>query len=97
LEPNHLKTFIKNKSPLASIGEQFLQSVKNIDEIKLNKSISMFHDLNDLLIVFYNKGKLTNGDSNDSSSSKSNKTKKIYIKPTSFKKTKRNIFKESLL
>lgn len=90
LEPNHLKTFIKNKGPLINIGNQFLQSIKNIDSIKLDKSITMFHDLNDILIVFNDKPQLTNYPTNRSL------TKKIYINSNSFKKTKRNIFKDTV-
>ena len=90
LDPIYLKTFIKSKDPLSIIGNHFLQSIKNIDTIKFDKSISMFHDLNDLLIIFYNKGP-TNTQHNRSG------TRKIYINSSSFKKTKRNIFKDSPL
>lgn len=92
LDPIYLKTFIRNKDTLINIGNPFLQSIKNIDSIKFDKSISMFHDLNNLFIIFHNKNKdkLTNIDN----SSHDNKTKKIYINPNSFKKTKRNIFKD---
>lgn len=88
LDPIYLKTFIKNKDKLSNVGNQFLQSIKNIDTIKFDKSISMFHDLNDLLIIFYNKG--SNAPHHNIS-----ETRKIYLNPTSFKKTKRNLFKDS--
>ena len=88
LDPIYLKTFIKSKDPLSVIGSQFLQSVKNIDDIKFDKSISMFHDLNDISIIFYNKSSLTTADHNRLG------TRKIYIHSSSFKKTKRNIFKD---
>jgi len=92
LDPIHLKTFIRNKASLCDIGAPFLQSVKNIDAIRFDKCISMFHDLNNLLIIFYDKSSdLTNANR------LLNKTKKIYINPSSFKKTKRNIFKDSTL
>ena len=93
LDPIYLKTFLRNKAPLKDIGSPFLQSVKNIDAIKFDKSISMFHDLNNLLIIFYEKDKLTNG----LDLSSNNKTKKIYINSSSFKKTRRNIFKDNVL
>jgi hypothetical protein len=94
LEPIYLKTFLRNKALLKDIGSPFLQSVKNIDTIKFDKCISMFHDLNDLFIIFYDKdkGKLTNSSELDVSN---NRTKKIYINSSSFKKTKRNIFKDN--
>ena len=91
IDPIHLKTFIKNKDQLSVIGGNYLQSVKNIDTIKLDKCISMFHDLNDLLIIFYNKGAFTSSDPNRSG------TRKIYINSSSFKKTKRNLFKDKVL
>jgi len=93
LEPIYLKTFLRNKALLKDIGSPFLQSVKNIDAIKFDKSISMFHDLNNLLIIFYEKDKLTNG----LDPSSNNKTKKIYINSSTFKKTRRNIFKDNVL
>jgi hypothetical protein len=55
LEPTHLKTFLKNKN--SDIGENFLTSIKNLDTIKFEKSISLFHDINELLIIFHNKNK----------------------------------------
>ena len=89
IDPIYLKTFIKNKNSPALIGNNFLQSIKNIDTIKFDKCISMFHDLNDLLILFYEK---------DKSRDAYNKlTKKIYINPNSIKKTKRNIFKDNII
>ena len=97
LEPIYLKTFIRSKEPLVNIGNQFIQSIKNIDEIKLDKSISMFHDLNDLLIIFHDKSKLTNSSSTNISYRNKVKTKKIYLNLSSFKKTKRNLFKDNIL
>ena len=87
LDPIYLKTFIKSKDHLSVIGSNYLQSIKNIDTIKFDKSISMFHDLNDLLIIFYNKGPTPVYQNRLG-------TRKIYINSNSFKKTKRNIFKD---
>ena len=53
LEPIHLKTFLKNKK--SNIGAPFLQSIKNIHAIKFEKTITMFHDINEILIIFYPK------------------------------------------
>lgn len=97
LEPIYLKTFIRSKESLVSIGNQFIQSIKNIDEIKLDKSISMFHDLNDLSIIFHDKTNLTNSGSTNISYHNKIKTKKIYLNSSSFKKTKRNLFKDKML
>ena len=53
LEPIHLKTFLRNKNP--DIGANFLTTVKNLDTIKFEKSITLFHDINEILIIFRNK------------------------------------------
>ena len=61
-----------------NIGSQFLNSIKNIDTITFDKSISMFHDINNLYLVFYKKGPLVK---------KSGATKRRSL--SSFTKTKR--------
>lgn len=85
LEPIHLINFLKNKDK--NIGKPFLQSLKNIDSIKLDKTISMFQDINDIFIIFhqkiYNPLKTYN------------RTKKIIINSNTKKKTKRKELKET--
>ena len=82
IEPENLKTFLRTKN--TNIGTLFLQSIKNIDSIKFDKSISLFHDINEIIIIFHHKinNKLHN----------SSGTKKIIINPN--KKTKRKQYKE---
>jgi hypothetical protein len=93
LDPINLKTFMRNRASLVDIGAPFLQSVKHIDAIKFDKSISMFHDLNELFIIFYNKAApITHHNRHHNRSG----TRRIYINSSSFKKTKRNIFKDNL-
>jgi hypothetical protein len=90
VEPEFLKTFLKSKDK--NIGSSFLQSVKNIDTIRFEKSIAMFHDINDLIIVFHqrvNKNNTTN-----SSTDSNNRTKKVFINSNTKKKTKRKELKE---
>lgn len=101
IDPIYLKTFLKNKNKnkIELLGNNFLQSVKNIDTIKFDKCISMFHDLNDLFILFYDKSMNTTIHNRTSESSHGytnymNHTKKIFISPNTFKKTKRNGFKD---
>ena len=104
IEPINLKTFIKTKDTSLNIGNHFLQSITNIDTICFDKSIGMFHDINDLLIIYYDKN---NGNTNNSSNTNSingnntngnintkNNTRKIYINSNSLKKTRRNLFKD---
>ena len=76
LEPEYLKTFLKSKDK--NIGSSFLQSVKHIDSIRFEKSITMFHDINDLIIIFHPK-----------TISSDNRTKKVFINSNSKKMTKR--------
>lgn len=86
LEPIHLKTFLRNKNP--EIGEPFLQSIKNLDTIKFEKSITMFHDINELLIIFHQKNnKPIFSTSNVNNTS--NHTKKISINSNPNKRTKK--------
>lgn len=86
LEPIHLNNFLRNKDK--NIGNTFLQSVKNIDTIKFEKSISMFHDINNILIIFHQKILSKN-------SRNSNRTKKIFINSNTKKRTKRKELKEN--
>lgn len=83
IEPVHLNNFLRNKDK--NIGTSFLQSIKNIDTIKFDKSISMFHDINNILIIFHQK----------KISKDNNLTKKIFINSNTKQKTKRKEFKEN--
>jgi hypothetical protein len=89
IEPINLKTFLRNKNP--AIGAPFLQSIKHIDTIKFDKSISMFHDINELIIIFHQKK--CNADSTKKETS--NRTKKVFINSNPKKKTKKKEFKET--
>jgi len=67
LEPYNLKTFLK-KSPSVP---NYLTNIKNIEDIYFLPTIYMFQDLNDIILLFYEKqGHTTN----------KNVTKKIFIK-----------------
>jgi hypothetical protein len=65
LEPENLDIFLKN-----SKNYNFLSTIKNIDEIKWEKSIKMFRELNELCILFYKNNDLEQHH---------NTTKKIYL------------------
>jgi hypothetical protein len=90
LEPSYLKTFLKSSKK--NIGDLYLQSIKNIDTIKFDKSISMFHDINELFIIFHEKIYKPVHNTNIS-----NKTKKVFINSNTNKYTKRKLFKEIML
>jgi hypothetical protein len=88
--PENLNTYLRSKNE--NIGSLFLQSIKNIDSIRFEKSISLFHDINEIIIIFYQpnyKEYFTNSAHHNNSS-----TKKIFINP--LKKTKRKLFKGSI-
>lgn len=88
LEPINLKTFLKTKDK--NIGSIFLHSVKNIDSIKFDKSISMFQDINDLIIIFHQQI------NKQTFIGPKNYTKKVFINsPAAKKKTKRKEFKDT--
>jgi hypothetical protein len=83
LEPDEIKNYLKNDD-----ANNYLSIVKNIDTIIFDKSISMFHDLNDLIVIFYEKSKeLVKTNSN-------NTTKKIYLRCLNTKKTLKKRYKE---
>lgn len=84
LEPIHLKTFLRNKNP--NIGANFFTSITNLDTIKFDKSITLFHDINEILIIFRKKNMNSIGSDKKSTY---NSTKKIIINSKSKNMTKK--------
>ena len=79
LEPDDVKSYLLNKD-----NPNYLSVIKNIDTINYEKSISMFHDLNDLILIFYEKSKESvKKDINN------NTTKKIYLRSLNTKTIKK--------
>jgi hypothetical protein len=72
IEPDDINNYLTNK-----INNNYLSIIKYIDTINFDKTINMFHDLNDLIFVFYEK----------IIDIKHNNTKKIYLKNNNNKKT----------
>ena len=103
IEPHNFNNFFKSKKT----EDTFLKSIKNIDDIFFDKSIAMFHDLNDLIIIFLDKSTKT---IDGRLLEKHNTTKRVYINHninnvnnsnninsiTNNKKTRRNLFKDIL-
>ena len=84
LDADEIKLFLLYSSE----ERNYLNIVKNIDAISFEKSISMFHDLNDLIFIFYEKNnELKKIDPN-------NVTKKIYFSSNTNKKTIKKRYKE---
>jgi len=72
VEPTEIYHFLKTEQG----DDPFLKSIKNIDAIPLEKSISMFQDLNEIMIIFYEKSE----DNKNMLSTKGlNQTKRIYL------------------
>lgn len=80
LETTHVKHYLKSV-----VSYDFLEVVKNIDNIPLKKTISMFQDLNTIVILFYEKTMLTNESNHQT-------TKKIYISNNKTKKKQLKVF-----
>lgn len=83
IESEEIKQYISTQDLDESL---FLTTVKNVDEIRFEKTIDMFHDLNELFFILYeNPRKTTNGNNQ----TKSNTTKKLYIRAKTNKKNTR--------
>ena len=82
IQPNEIKHFLNIE--INDFYERFVIPIKNIDTILFNKSIYMFSDLNELIIVFHEKC--------EKEKKIHNITKRIYIqsKPNNHKKTIKN-------
>ena len=65
----------------------FLSTITNIDDIRIERTITMFQDLNDIVFVFYEKNIVSDRSNN-------NETKKVYISKTNkHRKTIRKQYK----
>jgi hypothetical protein len=86
IDPVNLINFLKNKNK--DIGSSFLHTNNNIDNIKFDKSIPIFHDINDIIIIFIEKIYV----------SKEHRifTKKMSINSNTNKKTKKKQLKETI-
>jgi hypothetical protein len=85
LDAEDIKNFVLNQTE----ERNFLKVIKNIDAIPLERTISMFHDLNDIILIFYEKStELKEANPNTS-------TKKIYLRSLSTnKKTIKKQYKD---
>jgi hypothetical protein len=75
LEPDEIKQYLYDSS-----DRNYLNIIKNIDTIYFEKTINMFQDLNDIILIFYEKSnEIKLIDPN-------NCTKRIYFRSLSSKK-----------
>lgn len=82
LEPTEINKFLINNN-LDHYKDTFLTLNKNIDTIVFDKTINMFQDLNDILIIFYDEDKYN---INRQKSNPNACTKKIFLHPHSHHK-----------
>ncbi len=84
LEPHEIPNYLTS-----DYNNNYLSVIKNIDAVTLEKSISMFHDLNDMIFILYEKSKeLKKVNPN-------NNTKRIYLgNMSSNRKTIRKRYKD---
>jgi hypothetical protein len=86
LDPDEIKSYLINGE---NSYRDYLSIIKNIDTITFEKSINMFHDINDLILIFYEKS-LQIKESN-----LNNTTKRIYLRSlNSHKKTIKKQYKD---
>jgi len=81
IEPLDIKNFLEEKE---DSSYSFLTPIKNIDAITFKKTISMFHDLNNLFVIFYEKDKTH-------MITRENITKKVYISHGNKKTIRKNL------
>jgi hypothetical protein len=74
LEPTDVRNFLLNSNNCES--DDYLSVVKDVDEIVWNRTISMFQDLNNLIIIFYENEKIK---MHQQQKSENGKTKRIYL------------------
>ena len=84
LEPEDIQSYL-NRQEEYNDNFSFLKTIKNIDTIFFEKTISSFQDLNSLFFILRENSKK----SNDNKQSLKN-TKKIYIKKNCKKGTRKN-------
>jgi hypothetical protein len=93
LEPADIRSFLLNRDHNNEYenNDEFLSVVKNIDDIYWNKTISMFQDLNNLFIIFYENTKIKeNNIKSNNNASTQKTTKRVYFGSlSSHKKTLR--------
>lgn len=88
MDPDDIQKYIALDTGIHTVERNYLSIIKNIDSISFDQTISMMHDLNDLILVFYEK-------SNELKEKNVNSlTKKIYLRHSSNKKTIKKQYKD---
>jgi hypothetical protein len=74
LEPLEVRKFLLENIKIDA--SQYLSVIKYVDEIHWNRSISMFHNINNLYIIFYENVDTNNVPKDNNTK---NKTKRVYM------------------
>jgi len=93
LHSSEIKDYLKNGATGGggeSNGGDFLSIIKNIDDIVFSQTINMFQDLNDVILLFYEKPPEEQHSAGivNSQSRSGSLTKKVYIKSNYGQKNK---------
>ena len=87
LEPTEVRNFLLNND-----CSDYLSVVKDVDEIVWNRTISMFQDLNNLFIIFYENEKIKM----QQQKTDATKTKRIYFNANSYLNSHNKTLKKKL-
>ena len=87
LEPTEVRNFLLNND-----CPDYLSVVKDVDEIVWNRTISMFQDLNNLFIIFYENEKIKM----QQQKTDATKTKRIYFNANSYLNSHNKTLKKKL-
>ena len=90
IDPENIKYLLKTEENLENHVKKYITVLKNIDEIVLDKTISMYQELNNIIIIYYEK--IIDNDNNlYNKVNRNNTTKKVYLHKNSsnYKKTLR--------
>jgi hypothetical protein len=87
IDPRDVQDFLRTSK---NNDNEYLKSLSNIDAVSLEPSISMFQDLNEIIIIYYEK---TEHDKNNIGARASSQTKRIYLK--SLKTNKKRTYRKT--
>lgn len=79
MHSSDVKSFVLTKD--SDVSNSFMSIIKNIDDIVFNQTINMFQDLNDIIVLFYEKTleEQKNQGIQRTHSKRGSLTKKVYI------------------
>jgi len=79
IEPQDIKYFLISENLGFDNDNKYITVLKNLDEIEFDKTITMYHDLNDIIIIYYENNLGLYKNKNSQGNNNKNNTKKIYL------------------